>query len=82
MPARLQLIARTGHPNFLDLPWDEPLEAWASERLVEVVRGIHRHVVRFVEYENPMAPAIYAVKELPEPIARREYGLLRRLAAT
>ena len=50
-PPRLQLIARTGHPNFLDLPWDEPLEEWESERLVEVVRGIHRHVVRFVEYE-------------------------------
>jgi hypothetical protein len=80
-PARLQLIARTGHPNFLDLPWDQPLEEWRSERLVEVVRGIHRHVVRFVEYESPRGPAIYAVKELPEPLARREYGLLRRLAA-
>jgi Domain of unknown function (DUF4032)/Lipopolysaccharide kinase (Kdo/WaaP) family len=80
-PARLQLIARTGHPNFLDLPWDEPLEEWTSERIVEVVRGIHRHVVRFVEYESPLGPAIYAIKELPEPIARREYGLLRRLAA-
>jgi hypothetical protein len=80
-PARLQLIARTGHPNFLDLPWDEPLEEWESERLVEVVRGIHRHVVRFVEYESPLGPAIYAVKELPEHLARREYGLLRRLAA-
>ena len=74
VPARLQLIARTGHPTFLDLPWDEPLAEWESERLVEVVRGIHRHVVRFVEYESPMGPAIYAVKELPEPIARREYG--------
>ncbi len=38
-PARLQLIARTGHPDFLDLPWDEPLAEWTSERLVEVVRG-------------------------------------------
>ena len=80
-PARLQLIARTGHPTFLDLPWDDPLAEWESERLVEVVRGIHRHVVRFVEYENPLGPAIYAVKELPEPIARREYRLLRGLAA-
>ena len=26
---------------------------WQSERLVDVVRGIHRHVVRFVEYERP-----------------------------
>ena len=81
MPARLQLIARTGHPDFLDLPWDEPLAEWESERLVEVVRGIHRHVVRFVEYESPSGPALYALKELPAPIARREYGLLRSLAA-
>jgi hypothetical protein len=81
MPARLQLIARTGHPDFLDLPWDEPLAEWESERLVEVVRGIHRHVVRFVEYDAPLAPALYALKEMPAPIARREYDLLRRLAA-
>ena len=77
MPARLQLIARTGHPDFLDLPWDEPLAEWESERLVEVVRGIHRHVVRFVEYSG----AIYALKELPTELARREYRLLRSLAA-
>ena len=77
MPARLQLIARTGHPDFLDLPWDEPLAEWESERLVEVVRGIHRHVVRFVEYDAAPAPALYALKEMPAPIARREYSLLR-----
>ena len=75
MPARLQLLARTGHPDFLDLPWDEPLEQWDSERLVEVVRGISRHVVRFVEYEG----AIYALKEMHEQLARREYRLLREL---
>jgi Domain of unknown function (DUF4032)/Lipopolysaccharide kinase (Kdo/WaaP) family len=81
MTARLQLIARTGHPDFLDLPWEEPLADWESERLVEVVRGIHRHVVRFVEYEGPLGPMLYALKELPTPLARREYSLLRRLAA-
>ena len=81
MPPRLQLLARTGHPDFLDLPWEVPLAEWTSERLVEVVRGIHRHVVRFVEYDNPLGPALYALKELPAPIARREYGLLRSLAA-
>jgi hypothetical protein len=74
-PARFQLVARAGHPDFLDLPWDVPLEAWESERLVEVARGISRHVVRFVEYNG----AIYALKELPEPLARREYRLLRGL---
>ena len=81
MPARLQLIARTGHPDFLDLPWEEPLAEWESERLVEVVRGIHRHVVRFVEYAGPDGPALYALKELPPELARREWRLLRSLAA-
>jgi hypothetical protein len=80
VPARLQLIARTGHPDFLDLPWEEPLAEWESKRLVEVVRGIHRHVVRFVEYEGRTGPMLYALKELPVPLARREYVLLRRLA--
>jgi hypothetical protein len=75
--ARLQLLARTGHPDFLDLPWEQPLEEWQSERLVELVRGISRHVVRFVNYDG----TIYALKELPERLARKEYGLLRRLAA-
>jgi hypothetical protein len=75
MPNRLQLIARTGHPSFLDLPWNAPLEDWESERLVDVVRGISRHVVRFVEYES----RLYALKELPETLAWKEYRLLRAL---
>ena len=74
-PPRLQLVARTGHPSFLDLPWNEPLEGWESERLVDVVRGISRHVVRFVEYEG----RLYALKELPSPLAWKEYRLLRAL---
>jgi hypothetical protein len=72
---QFHLVARTGHPDFLDLPWDEPLEEWQSERLVRLIRGISRHVVRFVEYEG----ALYALKELPERPARREWTLLRRL---
>ncbi|HZQ81603.1 MAG TPA: DUF4032 domain-containing protein [Gaiellaceae bacterium] len=75
MPARFQLVARTGHPSFLDLPWDTPLEEWDSARIVNLIRGISRHVVRFVEYDG----ALYALKELPERPARREWTLLRRL---
>jgi tRNA A-37 threonylcarbamoyl transferase component Bud32 len=75
--SRFEIVARTGHPSFLDLPWDEPLDTWESERLVEVVRGIHRHVVRFVEYDD----RLYALKELPPRLAHREWRLLRRLAA-
>jgi tRNA A-37 threonylcarbamoyl transferase component Bud32 len=70
-----RLTARTGHPSFLDLPWNEPLEEWDTPRLVNVIRGISRHVVRFVEYDG----ALYALKELPERPARREWTLLRRL---
>jgi tRNA A-37 threonylcarbamoyl transferase component Bud32 len=75
VPPNFQLVARTGHPSFLDLRWDEPLEQWESDRLVDLIRGISRHVVRFVDYDG----ALYALKELPERPARREWTLLRRL---
>jgi Domain of unknown function (DUF4032)/Lipopolysaccharide kinase (Kdo/WaaP) family len=75
VPPRFQLLARTGHPTFLDLPWEQPLEEWSSDRLVNLIRGISRHVVRFVDYDG----RLYALKELPERPARREYALLRRL---
>jgi hypothetical protein len=74
---KFQLVARTGHPDFLDLPWHLPLEEWESSRLVDVARGISRHVVRFVDYDG----RLYALKELPQRLARREYRLLRHLAA-
>lgn len=73
---RFQMRARTQHPDFLDLPWHLPLSEWQSERFVEVARGIHRHVVRFVNYDG----ALYALKELPPRIAQREYRMLCRLA--
>ena len=72
---RFQIVARTGHPAFLDLPWAEPLESWRHERMVEVARGISRHVVCFVDYRG----RLYALKELPERLAQREYGMLRHL---
>ena len=75
MSANFQLTVRTGHPSFLDLPWEQPLEEWSSPRLVTLIRGISRHVVRFVEYDG----ALYALKELPDRPARREWTLLRRL---
>ncbi len=72
---RFHLKARTGHPDFLDLPWDQPLEAWDSPRMIEVPRGLHRHVVRFVRYES----GLYVLKELPRRYALREYEFLGRL---
>ncbi|MGD0243085.1 MAG: DUF4032 domain-containing protein [Streptosporangiaceae bacterium] len=62
--------------GLLTLPWSEPLADWQDERLVEIrQRGISRHVVRFV-YDDG---TLYALKELSERLARREYRLLRAL---
>jgi tRNA A-37 threonylcarbamoyl transferase component Bud32 len=72
---RIQLVPNTLTPDFLDLPWERPLDEWQSERLVEVARGVGRHVVRFVDYGG----TFFALKELPQPIALKEYRLLRRL---
>lgn len=69
------LTIRPGHPDFLDLPWTEPLETWDNPRLVDLPRGISRHVVRFVAYRQ----GIYAVKQLPERAALRDYEALRTL---
>lgn len=71
----MQMVARTGHPDFLDLPWDVPLEAWETPRIIEVPKGVHRHVVRVLRYDDRR----YVVKELPRRLAEREYRLLRRL---
>jgi hypothetical protein len=63
--------------GLLTLPWREPVEAWTDERIVEIrQRGISRHVVRFVAQDGQ----VFAVKELDERLARKEYRLLRALA--
>ena len=72
----MRIRTRPGHPDFLDLPWNQPLQEWAHERVVEVARGVHRHVVLFVDYDG----ALYALKELPPRLAEREYRMLRRMA--
>jgi uncharacterized protein DUF4032/lipopolysaccharide kinase (Kdo/WaaP) family protein len=62
--------------GLLTLPWDRPLEEWDDDRLTEIPqRGISRHVVRFVAE----AGEVFALKEISEPLARHEYGVLRRL---
>src|SRR5919205_4080579 len=62
--------------GLLTLPWDQPLEDWEDERLTEIPqRGLSRHVVRFVAESGE----VFALKEISERLARREYSLLRRL---
>ena len=76
MAAVLTLDPRGGHPDFLDLPWSEPLAAWDHPRVVRMARGESRHVVRFVEYGD----RVYALKETSPALARGEYRLLREMA--
>jgi hypothetical protein len=63
--------------ELLTLPWHLPLEDWDDTRIVEVpLRGLHRHVVRFVQ----LGPDVFALKEEAERLARREYDVLRALS--
>jgi len=72
---RIQLVPDTGRHEFLDLPWRTPLEEWDPALLTVVDRGISRHVVRFVERGG----GLYALKEINDRLAHKEYRLLRSL---
>jgi hypothetical protein len=76
----MEIRARRGHPDFLDLPWHLRLLEWdvanTHGRLVRMAHGVSRHVVRFVQYEG----RVYALKSTEEAVAHREYELLRGLA--
>ena len=72
---RIRLFDPAAHPRLDDLPWSEPLEDWEHARLVDLRAGLHRHVVRFVEYDGQF----YALKELPQRLAEREFRLLRTM---
>lgn len=69
------LTVRTGHPDFLDLDWSTSIVDWTTERIVDLPKGISRHQVRFVAYDQ----GIYVVKELPTGAARNDYAVLRAL---
>ncbi|MGH9246849.1 MAG: DUF4032 domain-containing protein [Acidimicrobiales bacterium] len=71
----LTITAAAPDPALLDLPWSRLLEEWPADRLVTLPRGISRHVVRFVRLNHE----VYAVKEIPQPLAEREFRLLRAL---
>lgn len=75
MTANISMIARGGHPDFLDLPWERPLAEWDHPRLVKMAHGISRHVVRFVRYDD----RVYALKETGEVAAHKEYNVLVEL---
>ena len=68
---------RPGHPDFLDLPWHLPLDAWPGEcaRVEDLPRGEARHPVVFVDYDG----RAYALKAMPPGQAEHEYQLLREM---
>ncbi len=71
----LRILASNPDPTLLALPWQTPLEEWADRYQVPLPRGLSRHIVRFVR----LVDHVYALKETQEPIAMREYRLLRDL---
>lgn len=67
-----KLHIRPGNPDFLDLPWEVPIDHWDNERLCEMPTGVHRHPVVFVAYPE----GVYAIKEMPTRVANKEYNAL------
>ena len=78
MPA-LDIRLRVATPGLLALPWMEPLGEWAATEvpLRDIPVGPSRHLVRFVETDGQL----WALKELPQRIAAKEYAVLRGLEA-
>ncbi|GII92888.1 DUF4032 domain-containing protein [Sinosporangium siamense] len=74
--ASLQMTGAPSDPDLIRLPWDIPLEQWPDHHLVALPRGISRHVVRFAR----LSGKVYAIKEISERYAKREYRLLWDLA--
>lgn len=62
-------------PELAFLPWDIPLEEWSEDLVVALPRGISRHIVRFVRING----VVYAIKEIEQHFADREYALLHDL---
>ncbi|MBO0702245.1 MAG: DUF4032 domain-containing protein [Candidatus Dormibacteraeota bacterium] len=75
MAATYQLALRPQWPGLIDLDWSRPLERWPASTFVDLPRGISRHTVRFLEVDG----SPFALKELPQRAAERDYAGLRRL---
>jgi hypothetical protein len=71
----MHLLATDPDPDIVRLPWHLPIDQWEGDWVLDVPRGLSRHVVRVVRAGD----RIVAVKETNEEIAHREYGLLRDL---
>lgn len=72
---RVQVAHPAEHAAVATLPFREPLETWNTPNVHDVL-GLHRHVVKLLEFGE----VSYVVKELPDHLALREYRLLREIA--
>jgi hypothetical protein len=64
--------------SLVELPWETPLADWPADLAFrELPIGPSRHLVRFLVADG----ALYALKELPIGVGRREYDVLLRLEA-
>ena len=72
--ATLSIQTHSESADLLALPWHTSLVDWDIPEVVELPKGISRHVVRFVRLDR-----IYAIKELPRRAARQDYAVLREL---
>lgn len=68
----MELTGNPDEPELAYLPWRLPLEKWPDDQIVSLPRGISRHIVRFVRLNK----IVYAIKEVEQPLAEREYHLL------
>ena len=71
----LRIVATRPNPALVTLPWHIPLEEWGDDVVIQLPRGLSRHVVRIVR----LGQDVYAVKETREHYAFQEYRLLRDL---
>jgi hypothetical protein len=69
------LVLRAEWAGLIGLDWARPLGEWQDRRLVELPMGLSRHTVRFIE----IGGQLFALKELPQRAAQRDYDVLRRL---
>jgi len=74
--ARFPLLRLRRAGPLLDLPWELSLESWpASLRFRVLPVGPSRHLVRFLVVEDDL----FALKEEPIEVGRREYDVLTHL---
>ncbi len=75
MASDLRITSSLMDATLLDLPWDVPLEEWTEADVVQLPKGISRHLVRFAR----LSGRVVAIKETTAEMANREYAMLRTL---